>query len=547
MSSFFCEGSFLNIISGVSTEVLASRLGDSFIDQVAGEDVVALLEKLHSAGQLSSARTKLCSRLLRERYAEYFLNKKQLKKIFSVLTENELDELQSRLGFTDRTQLLSFTVEEYPNCFEKFLGFFGIQASQLAKITSLKPCEPVVPAYGLFLHQDVAAKKVEKFLADPYSRVVLHMPTGAGKTRTAMHVVCNFLKKEKEVTVVWLAANAELLEQAEDSFRQAWSSLGNRTLNVYRCWGDFNLNFDEVGDGIVIAGLQKLNAFSKDGFAQLARLAGRTMLVVVDEAHQAVAPTYADIINLLSTGGSKSSLLGLTATPGRTWNNIEEDQNLARFFKGNKVILNVEGWSSPVTYLIDNGYLARPEFRRLNFTDPVLEKSRQLKDEDYSTEQLSRLAQQVVRNEVILQEVRKLVAEGHRRIILFSASVRHAEVLSAALITCGLDSRVVTGSTPKEMRSKTIKAFKSGIPAPMVLCNYGVLTTGFDAPQTSAAVIARPTTSLVLYSQMVGRATRGKRAGGNLTCVISTVVDIDLPGFGDVVSAFENWEDVWHD
>ncbi|MCG8532380.1 MAG: DEAD/DEAH box helicase family protein, partial [Desulfovibrionales bacterium] len=187
----------MNIISGVSTEVLASRLGDSFIDQVAGEDVVALLEKLHSAGQLSSARTKLCSRLLRERYAEYFLNKKQLKKIFSVLTENELDELQSRLGFTDRTQLLSFTVEEYPNCFEKFLGFFGIQASQLAKITSLKPCEPVVPAYGLFLHQDVAAKKVEKFLADPYSRVVLHMPTGAGKTRTAMHVVCNFLKKEK--------------------------------------------------------------------------------------------------------------------------------------------------------------------------------------------------------------------------------------------------------------------------------------------------------------------------------------------------------------
>lgn len=81
----------------------------------------------------------------------------------------------------------------------------------------------------------------------------------------------------------------------------------------------------------------------------------------------------------------------------------------------------------------------------------------------------------------------------------------------------------------------------------MVLCNFGVLTTGFDAPNTSAAAIARPTRSLVLYSQMVGRATRGPKAGGNRTCEISTVVDIDLPGFNDITEAFTNWEDVWHD
>jgi len=79
----------------------------------------------------------------------------------------------------------------------------------------------------------------------------------------------------------------------------------------------------------------------------------------------------------------------------------------------------------------------------------------------------------------------------------------------------------------------------------MVMCNYGVLTTGFDAPEISAAVIARPTKSLVLYSQMVGRATRGIKAGGNETCTISTVVDTNLPGFGDIAEAFMNWEDVW--
>lgn len=58
-------------------------------------------------------------------------------------------------------------------------------------------------------------------------------------------------------------------------------------------------------------------------------------------------------------------------------------------------------------------------------------------------------------------------------------------------------------------------------------------------------MIARPTKSLVLYSQMVGRAIRGPAAGGNATAEIVTVVDTDLPGFGSVADAFVNWEDVW--
>jgi DNA repair protein RadD len=80
-----------------------------------------------------------------------------------------------------------------------------------------------------------------------------------------------------------------------------------------------------------------------------------------------------------------------------------------------------------------------------------------------------------------------------------------------------------------------------------VLCNFGVLTTGFDAPKTSAALIARPTLSLVLYSQMIGRAMRGPKAGGNHEAEIVTVVDPGLPGFSSVESAFSNWEDVWRE
>jgi hypothetical protein len=64
--------------------------------------------------------------------------------------------------------------------------------------------------------------------------------------------------------------------------------------------------------------------------------------------------------------------------------------------------------------------------------------------------------------------------------------------------------------TPGAKRTSILKTFKSITTKPQVLCNYGVLTTGFDAPRTSAAIIARPTKSLVLYSQMVGRAIHGK-------------------------------------
>jgi superfamily II DNA or RNA helicase len=123
--------------------------------------------------------------------------------------------------------------------------------------------------------------------------------------------------------------------------------------------------------------------------------------------------------------------------------------------------------------------------------------------------------------------------------------VAHAKKVALLLDAIGIDSGIVIGDSSSSQRMRTIRKFRRKTNVPMVMCNYGVLTTGFDAPEISAAVIARPTKSLVLYSQMVGRATRGIKAGGNETCTISTVVDTNLPGFGDIAEAFMNWEDVW--
>jgi superfamily II DNA or RNA helicase len=113
----------------------------------------------------------------------------------------------------------------------------------------------------------------------------------------------------------------------------------------------------------------------------------------------------------------------------------------------------------------------------------------------------------------------------HQRIIVFAATVEHANLLAAVLRARKIDARSITAKTPSDQRQAASANFKAESDAPRVLCNYGVLTAGFDAPRTSAAVIARPTKSLVLYSQMIGRAIRGKRAGGNETAEIITVVD----------------------
>lgn len=276
-------------------------------------------------------------------------------------------------------------------------------------------------------------------------------------------------------------------------------------------------------------------------------LGARSSLVVIDEAHQAIAPTYRVLLERLADAGTEAALLGLTATPGRTWSDISADEELSAFFNHNKVILSVNGYANPVEYLMAEGYLARPTFSTLLANDISLEKeaARSVEsDDDFSSAVLEQIGQNVERTAAVLNKVQDMITR-HSRVIVFASSVRHAELLMSLLAAIGIEAYVITGETAIGQREHAIRRYKGSAPTPIVMCNFGVLTTGFDAPKTSAAIVARPTKSLVLYSQMVGRAIRGVKAGGNEQCEIVTVVDPGLPGFGDVADAFVNWEDVW--
>ncbi|MEU0626876.1 DEAD/DEAH box helicase family protein [Streptomyces sp. NPDC005989] len=530
---------------GIAFRAVLDAAPLAYVRRLLGEHACELLELLQEGSDEGAIRKVAAAAISPERLIG---DAEERAQLLELLPENKKVELAERLGWNGSSSPGTF-LSALPWSLEErraLLGFLGLVVDRApeAPVSSRRPAEP---NYSLFPHQRRAASKVRRLLYSSERRTVLHLPTGVGKTRTGMDLICDHLRRNEPTLVVWLARGRELLEQAALEFERAWASLGNREVTVARMWGDAPIDLDDITDGIVVLGLEKAGAAAKSVPGFLDQLALRTTFTVFDEAHQAIAPTYRRVVEAL-TLRSDSSLLGLTATPGRTWADISEDEKLADFFARQKVMLEIDGYDNPVTALIEQGYLARPDFRTVA-ADSGMKLSARDKQAlaasfDVPDELIARLADNVQWNLQVVRTVLDL-SEQHRRILLFAASVEHSRLIVAILTMFGIDAEQVTGESSTRHRDRVINRFKGPGTRPMVLSNYGVLTTGFDAPAASAAVIARPTRSLVLYSQMVGRVIRGPKAGGTSTCDVVTVVDPALPGFGDVAAAFTNWEDVW--
>lgn len=437
---------------------------------------------------------------------------------------------------------MRYTVEkERSTLFE----FFKLEINEEIKVDAVYE-KTIATSYALFRHQRVAVQKLKSKLYSSNKKVLLHMPTGAGKTRTAINVICDHFRSNEPTLIIWLAHTEELCEQAALEFERAWKFLGNREIEVIKYWGNSPAALENSSDAFIVGGLSKIFNLLKSNAKTLSSVGARCSLVIMDEAHMAVAPTYQLILGVLLS--FNSSLLGLSATPGRTWNNIDADFKLSNFFNRQKVLLEIEGYQNPVDYLVKKGYLAKVTYSPLLYRHGLeLSEKDQKYLEDYlqlPDKFLKSISEDHKRNILIIQKVEELITR-HSRIILFALTVEHANLMAVILQAREINALSITGLTDSRHRKNIIENFKIDSEEPMVLCNYGILTTGFDAPKTSCAVITRPTDSLVLYSQMVGRAIRGKNAGGNEKAEIVTIIDTNLPGFDEVANAFLNWEDVW--
>ena len=366
----------------------------------------------------------------------------------------------------------------------------------------------MTPDYGLYPYQrqvvsdllNVLVPRNESMVING-SRVVAHMPTGAGKTRVACHAACHMLNRAdaEGKLVVWLASTEELCDQAAESLEQAWQSLGNRPAEIHRYWGDASLEMSNLGEGFLVAGLPKLWAASRNDNEMMIALANMTAGVIFDEAHQAIANTYRYISEYLLT--YQPPLLGLTATPGRTAEAGDPDYELAEMFNFNKVSIDPKGHGSPVTYLVKQEFLAEPYFDRIEIESrvDVVDPGAGL---DYTRSDLNKIGEDENWQKTIIEHTLRALRR-HKRVIVFCPSVPNAKRCAAAVRAAGFDAETILGETPSEVRRDIIDRFRQVTADPMAIFNYGVLTAGFDAPRTRCVVIARPTKSLVLYSQMV--------------------------------------------
>jgi len=397
---------------------------------------------------------------------------------------------------------------------------------------------------------------------------LMSLPTGAGKTRVAVEAICDHLvenpyaRKSKNI-VLWIAQSEELQLQAWECFRQVWQVPPQRSddkqirrvfpLRIVRLWGSRNPDEIEIGDEptVLIAGIAQLNSWvdRRPEFFEnfpVRRLA----CVVVDEAHKLVTDSQRDVLVALRLRAKHSwkplqgasPVFGLTATP---WRSDEgESAQLQRYFQ-QQLIRPTLLRDRPIAVLQQREILAHvvPESLDIDNTHPMSEKQQKHFEQfgELPADYVEELGMEHDRNACILSRLLKLRKKS--KVLVFACSIAHAEVLALALNRAiGNDSAAaVTSATPRAQRAAIIERFKEdgGL---RFLCNVSVLTTGFDAPRVDTVCITRPTTSALLYEQMVGRGLRGPKNGGTSECLVIDVQDSGMPaGIQSYARVLEAW------
>ncbi|MCL2531542.1 MAG: DEAD/DEAH box helicase family protein [Oscillospiraceae bacterium] len=406
----------------------------------------------------------------------------------------------------------------------------------------------------------------------PLNRMLVQMPTGTGKTKTTMHTIIHYFNfnLNKSGLVIWLAHTKELLDQAYETFAAVWRHLGKESVTTYKLWDKFELPDDgENLSGFLFGSSQKLISISKSKPDVFARLVQNCRLIIIDEAHKAAAKETKTLINNLMTKTPDTldrSLIGLTATPGRNIADTTDIQRLVSMFDSKLIgiepdVLNSVNLSRTkarnakndpdiIHYFQSRRVLAKIVREILTYPETLSEQEmRKLKIQatangydDYSRAFLETIGRNKSRNLSIIQKLIRLNNENIPTIV-FACSVEHGAILSAALTLQGINNACVFGNMPTAMRKQAIQKFKDREDDLNILINYEVLTTGFDATNIRCVFITRPTQSIVLYSQMIGRGLRGPMMGGNETCLLVDIED-NLKKY-DESKAFSYFDNYW--
>ncbi|MDC0612095.1 DEAD/DEAH box helicase [Vibrio sp.] len=341
--------------------------------------------------------------------------------------------------------------------------------------------------YVLRPYQSDAVKAVVHFFRRSSKPAVVVLPTGAGKS-----LVIAELARLAKGRVLVLAHVKELVEQNHAKYE----GYGLQA-SIYSA----GLGRKETEQQVIFASIQSV-ANNLDDFKN------QFSLLIIDECHRVPEnreTSYQKVIQHLIDINPGIKILGLTATPyrlGLGWIYQYHSKGLIRSEEPRFFYECI--YELPIQYLLDDGFLTPARV----LDAPVLSYDfSQLSHSKTGVYKESDLNQIISKNEratpQIVQQI-ETMAENKQGVMVFAATVRHAEEIQNLLPTA--NSALITGSTPVSERDSIINAFKQR--DIKYLVNVSVLTTGFDAPHVDLIAILRPTASVSLYQQIIGRGLR---------------------------------------
>jgi len=339
-------------------------------------------------------------------------------------------------------------------------------------------------------YQDKAVREVLSLYQDGARKMLLHLPTGAGKTIIATLIIERLLPLIDAGKVLFIAHRKELLDQTAEKLKQHLPGLA---ISI-----DQGARRADPDAQVIIASIQSLSkrrqAYRPELFS----------VIICDECHRALAPSWIEVIEHFNDERDGDALLlGMTATPRRTDGRSALDLFDLVAYEIAKPELQDLGYLVPIQYWGVKAALSLDQVKRSGG--------------DFQGGALSAVMDTPPVRALTLRAWEDK-AKGCKT-LAFCASVRHAHRLAADFAARGYRTEVLDGRTKN--RDEILDSFRRGDVE--LLLNYGVLTEGFDDPSIQCVLLARPTTSPLVYNQCLGRGLRP--APNKHHCTVIDIVD----------------------
>lgn len=322
-------------------------------------------------------------------------------------------------------------------------------------------------------YQNEIIQRIEKAIAKGYRRIMLQLPTGAGKTRCFVELA----KRHKEKPYIGNVPNCLVVAHRKELIDQAVNALGREIRNKWEIGVIKSKVNENRNSTIQVASIQSLirRDFPKAG------------LVIIDEAHHATAKSYQTIIEHYG----EAIILGVTATPARTDGKGFRD-SFEILIKGPTIKkLTVQNHLCPYK-------LYAYSKQRINTSSIKIQAG------DYEPNEL---ADAVSRSKVRADLVQTWQQHAfEKRTVVFAVNVELSKQYAEIYNDSGYKAEHIDGTTPEEERAAILKRFAKG--ETKILCNCNIVTEGFDLPEMECVQIVRPTQSVIFWLQMVGRSLR---------------------------------------